>query len=180
MAFTHNYGAYSVEGSINYFLKNNLLTNTPSWLTPVVGNAGQNTLNFDFPEQPLVFPSFAVTHIGAEEMPGMTFEGDRADGSNKGIQRFGMSEINCWVTSKDNFTWMRDLRVMRDMVFRLFQTNRAIQLYDLTTPASPVALNSIVRLLAGRGIREVVIGQDPNPALKRKRILLTYQWTERF
>lgn len=178
--FSHLYGAYDVEGSINYFLKNNLLTNIPSWMSVVTGSAGANTLNFDFPEQPLVFPSFAVTHIGSEEMPGMTFQGDRADGTKKGIARFGMSEIDCWVTSKDNAAWMQQLRQMKDMVTLLFQQNRAIPIYDLTVPASPVAVNSIVRLVAGRGIREMATGQDPNPATKRKRIVLTYFWIERF
>lgn len=180
MAFSHLWGSYDVEGSINYFLKNNLLTNSPSFLTPQVGATPPRTINYDFPEQPLNFPSFAITHIGSEEMPGMTFQGDRADGTFKGIARFGMSEINCWVTSKDNANWMRDLRVMRDMVFLLVQKNRYVPLYDLSTPSSPVALNAIVRWMPGRGIREMVVGQDPNPALKRKRILLTYFWTERW
>lgn len=181
MPFTHNYGYFTVVGSISYFLKNNLLTNTPTWLTPVTGQAGQNTLNFDFPEQPLVFPSFALTHLGSEEMVGMTFQGDRADGTNKGIQRWGMSEINCWVQSKDNSNWAMHLRIMRDMVFKLFSQNRAIQLYDLSNvPTVGAALGSVVRLMPGRGVREMQVAPDPNPAVKRSRILLTYFWTERF
>lgn len=178
--FSHNYGAYSVEGSLNYFLKQNLLTNAPAWMNVRTGQAGQNTLNFDYPEQPLVFPSFAVTHIGSDEMVAGTYQGDRADGANKGTSRFGMVEIDCWETSKDNFAWMQHLRQMRDMVYLLFQQHRAIPLYNLTVPTAPVALNAIVRVKPPNGIRELATGNDPNPATKRKRIMVTYWWTERF
>ena len=176
MAFTHLYGAYDVEGSINYFLKNNLLTNVPDFLVAQVGSVPPRTINFDYPEHPLVFPSFGITHLGSEPLPGMS-QGDRAGTTWKGVRRFGVCEVNCWVTSKDNANWMMHLRVMRDMVFKLFQQNRAIALYDLTTPTAPSALSAVTRVLE---MREVATEMDPNPSVKRKRILITHHWTERF
>lgn len=175
--FSHLYGAYDVEGSINYLVKQNLLTNVPTWLTPQTGSVPPRTINFDYPEQPLNFPSFGITHLGSEPLPAGVFQGDKADGAYRGTRRFGVCEVNCWVTSKGNANWMRDLRVMRDMVFLLFQQHRAIALYDLTTPSAPSALNAVTRVME---LREVATEQDPNPALKRKRILMTHQWVERW
>lgn len=178
--FAHTGGAYHVEASVNYFFKNNLLTDLPVFLTAQTGSVPPRTINFDYPEQPLVFPSFAITHLGSEAVPGHTFQGDRADGSHTGVPRFGLCEIDCWVTSKDNANWMMHLRVLRDMVFRLFQRTRAIPLYDFTVPTAPATQSAVVRVDASRGLREVATEPDPNPAVKRKRILLTYHWIERF
>lgn len=181
--FAHNFGAYSIEGSINYFIKNNLLTNQPVWMNSQQGTVPPKTINFDFPEQPLNFPSFSVTHLGSEEMPAKTFQGDRADGANKGTMRFGMCEIDCWVDAGGNASqnqWMMHLRQMRDMVFKLFEQNRAIPVYDFTVPTAPAGTQTIVRVMADRGIREAAAPLDPNPSVRRKRILITYHWVERF
>lgn len=185
MTFSHTYGAYNAEASINYFLNVNLSANLPSWWstwytgTYLTGTGTLRSLNFDYPEQPLTFPSFAVTHLGSEPIPGQRAESDHADGTFTGIRMMGMCEVDCWEQSKGNFNWMRNLRQMRDMVFRLIETQpaRAISMYDFTTPASPSALQAVVRI---DKIQEATTPPDPNPAVKRKRILLTYSWTERW
>ena len=176
--FDHPWGEGTVKSSLNKFIKDNLVTNLPTWMswvsTPSVGQA--RTLNFDYPEQPFQPPSFGVAHLGSDEL--MKFGGDRADGTNKGTMRFGLMEVDCYVSSKNNFAWAQQLSDMRDMVFKLLQQNRAIALYDFTNPTTPVALNAIVRT---ENIREVAVQPDPgNPALKKKRILVRYFWVERF
>ena len=182
--FTHQFGWYNVTNSINYFLRNKLGTTVPQWMTFNNGVTQPRTLNFNWPDQPLNFPSFTVTHLSSD--PVQSFEGDRADGSYKGIERQGMFEVDCWVLeqteNKDgsqtkNYKWALQLQTMRDMVFLLLQKNRSILLYDCSDPNSLVALNSIVRLV---DIREASVGPDPNPAVKRARILCTYRWVERW
>jgi hypothetical protein len=182
--FTHQFGSYNVTNSINHFIRTNLGLSVPKWMTWNYGVTEPRTLNFYWPDQPLNFPSFSVTHHASD--PVMSFEGDRADGTYRGIRRQGSMEINCWVLeiilNKDgsqtkNTQWMLQLQTMRDMVFKLLEQNRFIPLYDCSDPLNLVALNAVVTI---KDIRETTLVPDPNPAVKRIRILATYRWTERF
>lgn len=175
MAFSHQFGENNVAGSINSFLKNNLGTNVPSFMTWSYGATPPRTLNFDYPDIPLTFPSFSVTHLSSVERD--TFQGDRADGSNRGIWREGQFEVDCWVSSDNNPSWPSHLRTMRDMVFKLFEQNRSIALSDYATPPSPVALKALARIVR---MEEQHIEEDPSPQVKRIRILIIYEFMERF
>jgi hypothetical protein len=181
---SHPFGFANVTASINYFLKQNLGTNLPDWMTFNYGVTQPRTLNFYWPDQPLNFPSFSVTHHSSD--PVGEYEGDRADGIYKAIERQGLMEINCWVLeviqNKDgsqtkNQNWMLQLQQMRDMVFLLFQQNRSITLYDCSNPNSLQDLHALIRV---RDIRDTILIPDPNPAVKRVRIIITFRWKERW
>jgi hypothetical protein len=181
MTFTHPYGAYNATHSINAFIKNNLGVNAPDWLNWSYGVSQPRSLTFDWPDQPLHFPSFAVTHHSS--VPAISSEGDRADGQYKGIIRQGLMEVNCWVsqldekTNEKNYQWAVQLQTMRDMVFLLFEKNRFISMYDYSNPASPTDLKALVRI---KDMSEATVMPDPNPAVRRVRILITYRWVERY
>lgn len=184
-AFSHQYGIVNVTDSVNFFIKNNLGSSLPSWMDWNNGVTQPRPLNFSYPDQPLSFPSFSVTHHSSD--PLIYSEGDRADGTWKGTIRQGMMEINCWtlelVLDKNgnpvgkNNQWRVQLYTMRDMVYKLLQQNRFITLYDFTTPTAPTALAALIRI---KDMRESSVLPDPNPAVKRLRILVSYVWTERY
>lgn len=185
MTFSHPYGTYNVQNSINYYIRQTLGTSVPSWMTWNYGVSQPRTLNFNYPDQPLNFPSFSVTHHTAS--PQQYTQGDKADGVYKGIIRTGQMEINCWTSellydntgqpSGKNEKWMLQLQQMRDMVVLMFEKNRYMQIYDLTDPNNPSALTAVARVM---DMREVDVLPDPNPAVHRIRIIVTYQWTERW
>lgn len=182
---THQFGIDTVTNSLNSYIKNNLGTLAPSWMDWQYGVSQPRTLNFYWPDQPLNFPSFSVTHHSTE--PVTYSEGDRADGNYKGIIRQGLMEINCWTSELiydqngnpvgKNEKWRMQLNQMRDMAFLMFEQNRYIPLYDFTDPQNPVSLTAITRIM---DIREADTGPDPNPATKRTRILVTHRWVERW
>ena len=183
--FTHQFGFSNVTSSINYYLVNNLGVNLPSWMSWNYGVSQPRPLNFSYPDQPLSFPSFSVTHHTSD--PFKVAQGDRADGVYRGVTRQGQMEINCWVLellldkngqpAGKNNQWRMQLYTMRDMVFKLFETTRFIQIYDFAVPTAPTLLNAIIKI---RDMREAAVMPDPNPAVKRIRTLCTYTWVERY
>lgn len=184
MTFTHQFGVYHVTNSINFYIRQNLGTNVPQWMTWNYGVAQPRTLNFNYPDQPLNFPSFSVTHH--QSRPAIYSEGDVADAGYRGIIRQGQMEINCWAieiiqdsagNTTKNEKWMLQLQQMRDMVFLMFQKRRNLPMYDCTDPNNLVPLNYIVRIT---DMQEAAVLPDPNPAVKRTRILINYRWTERW
>ena len=172
---SYTMGEYSVQSSLDLFCKTSLGLELPSWFTWVYGTTPPRSLNFGYPEQPLNFPSFGVTHLG--DVGEDYFQGDRADGTYKGIRRAAMMEINCWESSKNNPAWSQHLRQMSDMVHKLFRNNRTVDMYNFSNPSSPSKLTALIRI---ERIREVDTVPDPNPSVKRKRVLVTYSWIERF
>lgn len=171
--FSHLYGSYSVESTINLFLKDNLGTSAPSWMT--WQTVSPRTLVFDYPDAPLSTPCFAVAHRGSE--PGLLSQGDHVGGTGLGQAQRGAMEINCWVTTKGNNSWMRQLRDMRDMVYKTVFSNRTIQMQSFADPTSASALAAVVHFTR---LRETPVTLGHNPSLQRKQIVIGYSWLERF
>ena len=168
MSFSFITGDYNVQGSFNKYFQDNIDNNLPTWLTSV-------TVNFDYPNIPLVMPCFSVTHLPSRELE--RFEGDRAD-NGKGVRKKGMVEISGWVDSTNSQNYTMYLRQMKDMIVKLFRENPAIpilNIYGGTT--NPSSTGYILRV---NDINELPTNQDPNPAVKRVRVQITYDWVERF
>jgi hypothetical protein len=183
---THKFGIYNVSNSINYLIKSQLPTYAPAWLTWSYGASQPRTLNFNFPEQPLNFPSFSVTHMSDDVA--IQSEGDRADGIYKGTIQQGIFDLSCWVlemvtdangkpTGEKNEKWWLQMQQMRDAAVLMLKNNRSIPLYDCTDPNNLVALTAIARI---QEVRSRVSVPDPNPAVRRTIITATYRWAERF
>lgn len=169
MPFTFTTGEYNVQGSLNKFILNNLGSSLPTWMTSL-------TLNFDYPNIPLTFPSFSVTYFPTREI--QRFEGDRAEGSNKGVTKKGIVEINGWIDSTSSQDYQMRLRQMKDMIEKLFRQNPAISILDIySSTSNPQATGYILRIT---DINELQVNQDPNPAVKRVRMQIGFIWTERF
>lgn len=171
MGFTAHPGAtHNVEGSFNDFFETQLTAKgIPAWMPSAV-------VNYDFPQKPLTFPSWSVTHLGAE--PGQEFEGRNLDPGWKGGEQIGMVEISCWESyARAQGSHPQYLRQMRDMVARVFATGAAFAILDVYgSTAAPTGNGTIAR--CGR-VSHAPAPPDPNPDVARVRMLVTYRWMER-
>ena len=179
MAYTAQPGAaFNVEGSFNNFFQTQLTAKgTPDFMTASQAAPFPTALvNFEYPQQPLTYPTFSVTHLGNE--PLQEVQGRNLDNGFRGAQRIGLAQIDCWESySRASGNHMMNLQQMRDMAARVFATGAAIPVLDIYgTTASPTANGQIIRALP---VREMSVGQDPNPDVLRKRLLVSFTWWER-
>lgn len=164
-------GSFNVEGSFNdFFLTQLTARGLPDWMTSAV-------VNYDYPQQPLTYPSFSVTHLGGPD-PVEVAQGRTLDPGWRGARQIGLAEISCWESyNRASGNHPRNLRIMRDMAARVFATGVAINILDVYgTTGSPTANGTIIR--AGP-LRTDVAGQDPNPDVRRVRLIAQYTWLER-
>ena len=172
MAFTAHPGAtFNVEGSFNDFFVTQLTAKgLPEWMPSAV-------VNFDYPQQPLTYPSFSVVHLGGPDAVEVA-QGRTLDPGWRGARQMGLAEISCWESQKrSNDAHVRNLRQMRDMAARVFATGAALPILDIYgTTGTPTANGTIIR--AGP-LRTEVAPPDPNPDVKRVRLIAQYIWLER-
>lgn len=169
MSFAFTGGEYNAAGSLNKFIKDNLNTTVPAW------KSGAFAINYNFPDVPLAMPCFSVTHLGGFEA-GAT-QGNLLDSANVGQWVRRLAEVSAWVDAKDNANWARDLMTMRDMVVKLFSANRQIPIYNVYgSTSSPTATGFILRII---GVEDAEAAPDPNPNVKRRRLLVTYEYGQR-
>src|SRR3972149_11649489 len=125
MVFKHDTGVFNIYASLDVWLKARLDTNKPPAVTTV-------TFNVNFPEQPLVFPSWSSSHLGADSTGGQ-YQGNNVESGKHGVRRFGLWEINCWVSRK-NLQWSKQVRQMADAVTYAINSNHGGgRGYDLFT-----------------------------------------------
>lgn len=171
MGFTAHPGSfYNVAGSFDNFFATQLTAKgIPDWMPSAV-------VNYDFPQKPLTFPSFSVTHLGTE--PREVAQGRHLDPGWKGVEQIGLADIRCWESvRRANGAQGRNLRQMRDMVGRIFATGAVTQILDVYgTTAAPTGNGTIVRMGPAR---EVGVGPDPNTDITAVRMLVEYRWLER-
>ena len=168
MAFTWTTGEYNVVGSLNRYFANNIGTNLPTFFTAA-------RVNFNYPNEPL-FPSgataqvFSVSYLSSFEE--MLSQGDLMDAGKRGQRRHGLAAIDCWVNALDNYNWQRDLFVMTDMVTKLFSINRTIQIVDMYGGGTSNT-GYTIRIERVDGLATT---PDPNPNIKRQRLMLHYTY----
>ena len=161
---------YNVIGSFNDFFETQLTAKgTPAFMASAV-------INYDFPVKPLTFPSFSVTHLGAEQS--QTFQGRGVDNGWRGDEKVGIAEIDCWESyNRASGNHIRNIRVMRDMVSRVFATGAAFQILDVYgSTASPTGNGTLIRC---ETVTNQSVTPDPNPDIIRSRLLVNYRWLER-
>ena len=171
MAFTAHPGAvFNVEGSFNnHFATWLTAQGIPTWLSSAV-------VNYDYPNKPLTFPSWSVTHLGAS--PVEVAEGRHLDPGWRGAMQIGVAQIDCWESEQraSGQSYLH-IRQMRDMAARVYATGAAIAILDIYgSTANPTANGTIIR---ANPAGDAPIPIDPNPDIVRRRLTVTYRWLER-
>lgn len=165
-------GAYNVEGSFNDYFNTQISgAGLPSFMPSAV-------VNFDYPNQPLTFPSFSVTHLGA--FPGEGTEGRNLDAGFKGQQMIGLAQIGLWDSyQRSSGNQVANLRIMRDMAARLYLTGANIPILDVYgSTSAPTSNGTLIRASAVETVK--AINQDPeNPDVWSMYLQVQYSWYER-
>lgn len=175
MGFSFATGQYNVTGSFNKWLKTNLTATYPTWM------AAAPRVLFNYPDEPLfdadagLTAAFSVTHLGSFDEP--IGSGDLVDGGKRGQRVHGIADVSCWVYAKDNFNWPMQLSQMRDMVRKLASGTRTVVINDIyTSTTAPSATGYVLRI---ERVEEQETLPDPNPNVKRRRLLVYYSSVER-
>lgn len=173
MTTMHVTNAFNVEPSVNAAFTTALNAITPpAFLT-------QPAIVFDWPEITESTPCFSIIH-----MPNTLsdkYQG-RGDGANTGVVAAnGMMEISAWVSRDQKYNnqdvWMPRLRYMASMIESAYASLTTILIKDYTsTPASPTATGYKLNL---NNLIFEQVAADPNPAIRRRRALVTYFWNLR-
>ena len=123
----------------------------------------------------LTSPAFSIVHLGVTEE--VLTQGDLVDGGQRGTRQHGIADVSCWAYAQDNYNWNRDLMTMRDMVKKLFAANKAFMIVDgYANTATPPNTPYILRI---QRVAEEPTLPDPNPNVKRRRMLVYYWYFER-
>lgn len=161
---------FNVEATLNKWLFDALSAFTrPAWLTTMpafVFNAEEITASL---------PCFAITHIPA----GMAdlWQGRAVGDGYAGRRALGLLSVSCYVTRTANPNWTAQLRTMRDMVSSTATASRTVVIQEYQAdPVNPTATTFKINL---EDTQETPTEADPNPAIERARVLITYSFTFR-
>lgn len=164
-------GMLNVEGSFNYFFEKYLTAKgIPSFMSTAV-------VNYDWPRQPLTYPSFSVVHLGS--MRGQTWQGHVVDEGFRGAEMIGLAQIDVWesynrASGNDKY----NIRIMADMASRVFATGASIPILDVhSTTASPNQISGTIIRAEQAESRGLIA--DPNPDITRMSLLVQYRWIAR-
>lgn len=171
MPFSHTTGQYNVKATLYAWLNERLIANKPDLLSKA-------TLVVDFPDVTASVPCWSAHWLGADGAS--LYMGGITDGGLHGDVRYGMVEISCWVTRRDE-NWRAQLAQMEDAVTKAVMTLRstgsAIVIKDFYTSAT-APQDTTYRIVLDR-IEERTPPTDPNPEIERRRLLLYFNWLER-
>lgn len=158
---------FNVTATLNYHFYAALAAFTlPSWL-PLP------TVYADFPESEPTLPAFSLTHFGVDSA--RRWQGD-SDGTNKATLDTALMEISAWA-SRSNVNWSAQIRTMTDLIKSWAVANANLRVKDYAASLSaPSDTAYLVRL---RDAREVDVMTDPNPDVRRRRVLIAYRWVYR-
>lgn len=169
----HVTNAFNVEASLNDAFKTALNAITPPAFL------SQPAIVFDWPEITESTPCFSVIHM--PDTLSDKYQG-RGDGVNGGtMAASGMMEISAWVSRDQKYNnqdvWMPRLRYMESMISSAYASLATVLIKDYTsTPATPTSTGY---KLNTNNLNFVQVAKDPNPAIERKRALITYFWNLR-
>lgn len=175
MAFSHPYGQSNAIASVNDWFESNITANgMPNWMPSarVVYDFGKENPLFDGHSG----HAFSVNHfdvgVAAE------FQGRNTVGGSAGQISEGMLEINCWINKRQaGEDFVSRLRTMGEMVSYLFISASDVLLNDYNiNQNNPPFTSALVRLDPAR---RLVVGDDPNPDVRRQRFQANYRWVER-
>ena len=160
----------NAEGSFNdYFARQLTGAGVPGFLGGLSA-----VVNYQYPYQPLTFPSFSVTHIGAVAT---TYHRDLGDGT-RAAHMVGQAQIDCWQSwNKASGQAHYHLQQMTDMAARPFATGAAIAMLNVNAgTAYPIPNGTLVRAEPAEYSHSP---PDPNPDVMRMTLLVRYSWEQR-
>lgn len=131
-------------------------------------------VNYQYPYQPLNFPSFSVTHLAAVPT---TYHRDLGDGT-RAARMVGEAQIDCWQSwNKSSGRAHYHLAQMADMAARPFATGAAIPMLNVNGgTAYPVSNGTLVRATPAEYSHSP---PDPNPDVMRVSLIVRYSWEQR-
>lgn len=169
----HVTNAYNVEGTLNNFFADRLaLIDLPSFLPTY------NTVAY-WPENEMPTPCFSFIHL-----PVMTMQVAQGNAEGDGVntlRQHALLEIDAWVNRDARINgqevWIPCLQYMTSMVRKVIASNPTVVLRDyLSTPDYPSLTTYNIKL---GDMDEKDTLPDKNPAIKRRRMLLSYWWFAR-
>lgn len=174
MTSLHVTNTFNVEGTLNSFFADRLaLIDLPSFLPAMPSMVAY------WPESELPTPCFSFVHIPV--MTQQTVQGNaEMDGVNV-MQSNALMEIDAWV-NRDNRVngqevWIPCLQYMVSMVKKVVASNPTIVIKDYLSDSEAGSLTSYNIKLGNMDEKDTL--PDTNPAIKRRRMLLTYWWLAR-
>lgn len=176
MGFSWPTGQFNVAGSFNKWFGTQINLSVPSW------QGGTFRVLFNYPDEPLfdaaaglTAAAFSVTHLGAFEET--LSQGDLVDGGKRGQRMHGIVDVSAWVYAKDNYNWPMQLSQMRDMVVKLCSGTRTVVVNDVYgSTTAPAASGYVLRI---ERVEEQETLPDPNPNVKRRRMLVYISYVQR-
>lgn len=161
---------FNVEASIFAALAAALTAITPpAWLTtPAVV--------YDWPEITANTPCFSIIHFTNSLSDVYQGRGDGA--GNSTVHASGLMEVSAWVSREQKYSgqdiWAARLRYMDSMISSVYAANPVILLKDYTTSqTAPTNAGYKVNL---HNLEFVQTADDPNPAIRRRKALISYFW----
>lgn len=166
----HVTNAYNVEASINQAFVTALNAITPPAFL------SQPAIVFDWPDIAASTPCFSIVHL--PNTLSDVYQGRNDAAGNSTVAASGMMDISAWVSRDELYNgqsiWMPRLRYMESMIASAYASLAVIAIKDYTvTPASPT---SAAFRVAVRNLNFVQTAEDVNPAIERRRALITYKW----
>ena len=163
---------FNVEATLNEWLQNGLAALTkPAWLPSY-------TFVQNFQELTASLPAISVHHLSG--VGTKRYEGNNAESGVQAVWKHGIMDVSAWVkrsplNAADNHT--AQLRTMQAMIEEVATGTRGVVIKDWqTSQSAPTA--TAYRINIGN-IAVVETGQDPNPDIERRRILINYDWNLR-
>lgn len=172
MTTMHVTNDFNVEASINAALAAALAAITPpAWLT-----FGNSMVVLDWPEITESVPCFSIAHYPVTTSDKYQGRGDGAGNSTARAQ--GQMDISAWVSRDQKYNgqdiWMARLRFMGSMMLSVATKTPVILIKDYYTSQTAPALTGYkVNMNTPEFVQTA---DDPNPAIRRRRALISYWW----
>ena len=171
MPFTWEASQYNARGSFNRWFFVNL--SASGW--PAAYPSGFS-VNFEYPDVPLSFPSVSVTHLGGEVE--VIAQGNHVGGPTPltGYRQHQLTDVNIWASGQPNNPWVRDLWQLRDMVANLVQRATGFSLLNVYgSTANPTSVG-LCRFGPGNSLEDVATPLEPSPNIHRQRMLVRWYY----
>lgn len=172
MTTLHVTNDFNVEASINAAIQTALAAVTlPAWLT-----FASNSVVVDWPEITENTPCFSIAHFDNTSSDNYQGRGDGA--GNRAVRENGLMEVSAWVSRDQKYLgqdiWVARIRYMESMIKSVFIAAPTVLIKDYYTSLTAPALTGYKVNMGVPGF--VQTRPDPNPAMMRRKAVVSYWW----
>lgn len=169
MPALHPTTTFNVEATLSQWF----ITKAATITLPLTVNYSIVTVMPENGIQPPCFSIFHRTVLRSDE-----FQGRVSDGVSSTVAAANIMQLSWWITRKPNGVfdpnWLARLNAGKAIMEAVFASPGVIRLSDyLSTPASPAAVNYVVRT---RALEFFDPGRDPNADIERVSANIPYSW----